>query len=238
MHQRLVKFDGMFNGNRLPKVDKELEVILFYWDELLRSHAVSHFANLTEIQDWKKIGSIDTHRLTASIDGMKDIGCPYFTEALDRPPCRSNNKKCRKWKQCTPYVTYIENNYEACCRKLMEESCQVPRLAGFKNNAGQENFWVLANYKIVALCSFIGSRYTMKTCYRPKQGVSVTWYEIRDFIIKKIQFESRGEIHWISKQTWGIEDESHGKSYGEKRFGKDKDGGKNKWKRRARRRRR
>ena len=204
MHKRLIKFESSENKNLLDKTGSALDVILFYWDTHLRSHAVYHLANFTEISDWRKLAKIDVHTIASHIDRIKNIGCPYFTESEARPPCYGKFGECVKWQQCSPHAAYIENCYLTCCQNVIEEGCEIPRLAVFHNNSKQKNFWAMGRNKIVALCSFIKNNYTLKTCYRPKQGANVTWKEIRDHIITKIHFESVGKACWITDETWGV----------------------------------
>lgn len=205
MHKRLVQYSSPGKAPLPGQTAEILDVIIFFWDTQLRSHAVYHLANFTEISDWKKVSRIDLPAITKNIDQIKDIGCPYFADNAPRPPCYGKAGYCRKWKQCTSYAAQIENNYLNCCSKVIEDGCSIPMLAVYQNNKGQNNFWAMAgNKKIVALCSLIKGKYTLKTCYRPKQGANVTWKEIRDHLIDKVHFESSGSPCWITEETWGI----------------------------------
>jgi len=202
MHKRLVNFENFENKNLVDKMGRKLEVILFYWDTHLRSHAIDHLGNFTELSDWKKVGKIDVDKIILSIDRIKDIGCPYFTEDEGSPPCFGKSGKCVKWKQCSPHAAYIEDRYLSCCQKVLEEGCETPMLAVFYNYSTQKKFWAMGRNKIVALCLFIKNNYTLKTCYRPKQGAKITWKEIRDHMITKIHFEAVGKTCWITDETW------------------------------------
>jgi hypothetical protein len=212
MHKRLVQYLSPGKEPLPGQTAETLDVILFYWDTHLRSHAVFHLANFTEISDWKKVSRIDLPVITKNIDRIKDIGCPFFLDNTRRPPCYSNSGNCRKWKQCTTYAAQIENSYLDCCRKVIEDGCTIPMLAVFQNNEGEKNFWAMGHNKIAALCSLINGTYTLKTSYRPKQGAHVTWKESRDFLISKVLFESSGNPRWITDETWGVARENENRN--------------------------
>ena len=63
---------------KCPNEEGQLKVVLFYRDENLRSHAVGHFANMTEIHEWKRWQDIDLNAVTKSIDSLREIGCPFL----------------------------------------------------------------------------------------------------------------------------------------------------------------
>jgi hypothetical protein len=73
MHKRLVTYINPEKRELPGQTGKTLDVILFYQVTHLRSHAVYHLANFTEISDWKKLASIDVQAITENIDHIKDI---------------------------------------------------------------------------------------------------------------------------------------------------------------------
>jgi len=203
-HPRFREIDVYQCSPKCPNEEGQLKVVLFYRDENLRSHAVGHFANMEEIHEWKRWQDIDLNAVTKSIDSLREIGCPFFVINAHRPPCRAGEKRCSLFQRCSPVVSYLETAYQGGIEKILKEGGTIPRYARFQDRNNDCFCWMFPDGKVLAKLVWHEPYYNVMTCFRPKQGFSARWKEIRDYTIRKIQNEGGKTVTWCTEDNWGF----------------------------------
>ena len=196
-HDRYKEFSVQIcHGNGANQEKSILKMVLFKNKFKLRNHAVKHFLDADEFEKvWKKflpdkIGSLEKH-----ITDLKNMGCQY----LFNPPC----KKCPNFKQCTPYVSEIENMYLKGIEEAITQGGNVPRYVVFSSNKINKVVSILSNNKIILKAGRLEKDiFNLMTCY--VKTVRRPFAEIRNNEISKILFDSDNRsIKWCHTAKWG-----------------------------------
>ena len=187
--------------------DNALKIVLFHRDEKLRSHAVKHFTNTSEMEEiWKKVFSLNISVVLKSISDLQDIGCPYFSRGFSSPPCiKKGGIKCSLFEKCSEFTSDIENEYLCAIDKILKEGVNIPRYAFFSSTYTDphDRLCLIPNTKIVLKASLLKNNiYNLSTCYG-KTGIKYKEMLYRE--TKKITDEAFSKnISWYSEKNWGL----------------------------------
>jgi hypothetical protein len=179
-----------------------LKMILYKNKYNLRSHAIKHFLNTDEFDKcWRKILPGDISSWEKHTTALKNIGCPFFATSLISPPCNG----CRKFKQCTPYVSEMENIYLKGVEEVIIKGGSIPRYVSFFSERNRNGLFstLSDNWIILKACLLEDDIFNLMTCY-VKTGRR-PFAEIMNNEIFKISLEADTKsIKWCNPIKWGI----------------------------------
>jgi len=204
IHQRRRKFD------LVPCTDwaerDSISVIIFLKDWKLRSHAIKHFTNMMELDEYSKITRYNIEDIVARVDSLREIGCPFFRYNAYMPPCRRNGQLCHLWDKCTKFTERIEKLYLDIIEYVIEEAGKIPRYALYNARDHVNYCCMIPNLRLVAKLSWIPEYkvYNVMTCYQPITGIKASWNEIRDYAVRRIKKEAGRSVTWCAPDTWGF----------------------------------
>ncbi len=192
-----------------PLREETFELVLFYKDEKLRSHAVKHLTNLRESETtWKILSPDERGIVTGAILKLQELGCPYFSAAASVPPCEYGVSSCRLYPACSRITGDLEAVYLRALTGFVMESVKVPRYARFfSDRDGNTALAFMPNRPVVVKASLMEENiYNILTCYG---AVGMSFAEMRDQQVEMIRNEARGRtITLCDERTWGVEAQS------------------------------
>lgn len=190
------------------QTEEKIEIILFYKDEKLKSHAVKHLTNLGELETtWKSLSAEDRGVITRTIGRLQDLGCPHFLVPTAVPPCEYGVSSCRHYPRCAGVTADLEEIYIRAVSGVILEGVKIPRWASFfSDRDGNPSLVFMPDRAVIAKASLLeGRTYNILTCYGSAgQG----FQEMRETQVEMIRNEARGRnITFHDENTWGIKDE-------------------------------
>ncbi len=179
------------------------DVILFFRDNKLRSHAVGHFVHTEEMKYWGKKSDVTPEMIFSSVDQLRELGCPFFTlNSSHLPPCQSSGYLCSLEQKCRVIVQPIENAYCAAMENIIRETGDLPRLSRFQGRSAAFYCWLFSDQSILIKMVWEKNCYNLMTAYKPRQGISEPFRETLNHVARKICLESNGEIVWCHPESW------------------------------------
>ena len=175
-----------------------LKMIVYKNRYKFRNHAVKHFLKADEFENvWKKFLPDKSSSSTRYTTDLKNLGC----QNLSNPTCH----KCGRFKQCTPYVSEIENLYLKGIEKVILKGATIPRYVSFfSRQIKKDTFSILSNNRIILKACFLKNDiFNLMTCY--VNTVRRPFAEILNNEVAKILLDRDNQsIKWCNKAKWGI----------------------------------
>ena len=207
-HRRRLSVPLVPGDNARPDTAEKIEIILFYKDEKLKSHAVKHLTNMGESETtWKGLSSDERAVITRTIGQLQDLGCPHFLIPTTVPPCEYGVSSCRHYPRCAEVTAELEEIYLRAVSQVIFESVQKPRWASFfSDRDGNASLVFMPDRPVVAKASLLEENvYNLLTCYG---AVGQSFQEMRDLQMEMIRNEARGRsINLHDENTWGLMDD-------------------------------
>lgn len=180
----------------------KLLIIVYLKDDKFRSHAVSHLANLLELEySWRKWLSPTQNKIVLqTISDLGKLNCPFLILRLAKPPCST----CQSYQICTGVVADLEKAYLGIIEEVLQEGGNLPRYACFiLKEKNVPVYYTMPTDSIVVKAALSGAYYNVMTCYC-KAGISVP--EFYDRQSKKIREEANDvrNIIWCNESNWGL----------------------------------
>ncbi len=207
-HPRLHRF---FLGACPPRFDGEgdkVDVVFFDRDDKLRSHALKHLGNQLEFEVLRKYCVQSSSELLAAIGSIRELGCPFFTQGRDSPPCAA----CRLYARCSDAAHVLEQAYLGLLEMVVDAGAKLPRFARFASEKS-EFVWLLAEPGVIVKMIWEVERFRVMTAFSPVGG-QVSFQEVREQTLRKIQLERIGQVQWCTAQTWQLPASNHLRSSG------------------------
>lgn len=186
----------------IPQVGNALRIVLFHRDESLRSHAVSHMTNLSETA-WFHILSAKRALITESITRLQELGCPYYTLGLEKPPCQTG--ACRLYETCETAAKELEDAYLEILENILLEGTRIPRFAlYFYDKEKIHLFCLMPDRPFVLYASLLPDGiFNLMTGYA---GRGVSFSEMREDQVELIKNNARNRnITWCNTDTWQVQ---------------------------------
>jgi len=207
-HRRRLSVPLCQGGEDCAQTKETIDIILFYKDEKLKSHAVKHLTNLGELETtWKSLSAEDRGVITRTIGRLQDLGCPHFLVPTSVPPCEYGVSSCRHYPRCAGVTADLEEIYLEAVSGVILEAAKIPRWANFfSDRDGNPSLAFMPDRPVIAKASLLeGSIYNILTCYG---SVGQGFQEMRDTQVEMIKNEARGRnISFHDENTWGLLDE-------------------------------
>ena len=207
-HPRLHRF---FLGACPPRFDGEgdtVAVVFFDRDDRLRSHALKHLGNQLEFEVWRKYCARSSAELLAAIGSIRDLGCPFFTQGRETPPCAV----CRLYAQCSDVAQVLEQAYLGLLELVVDAGATLPRFARFASEKS-EFIWLLAEPGVIVKMIWEKDRFRVMTAHIPDSGRTL-FQEVREKVLRNIQMERIGRVQWCTEETWRLSASGHHRSSG------------------------
>lgn len=212
-HPRLRAFFIEPSATSCPDEGEDFLVVLFDKDEKLRSHAVSHFMNRYEQEDWEAILGYSIRTLLAECEqSLRELGCPFISLKTQEAPCLQGATPCRLYSSCSVLIEKVMDAYLQAVGQVIEDAGQKPRYARFRGGKGECFCWMLPDAPIVAKLIWMQRKgcFNLMTCYRPCQGGNLSGREVLDLMLRRIRTEKIGAVEWCTRETWGLMEETTG----------------------------
>lgn len=201
----------VFLGACPPRFDGEgdtVAVVFFHRDDKLRSHALKHLGNQMEFEVLRKYCALNSAELLSTIDSVRELGCPWFTEGRDSPPCAA----CRLYSRCTDVAHVLEQAYLGLLEQAVNSGARLPRFARFASDQS-EFVWLLADPGVVVKMIWEKEHFRVMTAFCPAGG-QISFPEIREQTMRKIQLKKIGPVQWCTAETWQLPAPRHVRSFG------------------------
>lgn len=205
LHRRRIIVPLGSSDPRDPLREETFELILFYKDEKLKSHAVKHLTNLGESETaWKSLSFEERAIVTDTIRRLQDLGCPHFSVPTSVPPCEYGVSSCRFYPRCGEITAELEQVYLRAVTEVITQSIERPRWASFfSDRDGNPSLVFMGDRPVVAKASLMEDNvYNIITCY---SSVGQGFQEMRDLQLEMIKNEARGHtIIYHDEAAWGL----------------------------------
>jgi hypothetical protein len=210
MHSRQFRFQFSPCAAVCPdEKEDQTDVVIFFDERKLRAHAIGHFANTTEMDDWAVSPGWDWNTITHCTERLRDLGCPFFgLDMAHLPPCNNRSYRCPHDDICRVELRPIADAYCRSIHDIIEEIGRLPRYSRFVDKSEQCFCWLFSERCILVRMVWNRDAYNVMTAFNPRQGLNLPWRALLKQTVDRLQMEAYYRIVWCDRATWELDNDS------------------------------